>query len=770
MPHASLKLLPGVNTTKSPALNEAGISSSNLIRFLPDKDGAVPQKIGGWILYYANQIGSIIRALKAWEDLNANTWLAIGAEASLSVLNNGQQQIITPQTGSSTITPWNSGSAASNISATVGSTTITVTDSGSNANVFSFVYFSVPVSVGGVILNGAYPIASQISASQYTIAANTAAAFSTAQTTTITIATPGVFTVTNAPQTGTAVVFSTTGALPTGITAGVTYYVKNVSSTTFNISATPGGVNINTSGSQSGVHTANFVPQTRYLTTITASSVIDVVFPYSNAAVGDTQVFSVTETVGGVKISGLYTVYTALAANEYNFVAASTASSSASIFDNSGNVSVTYFYSPSPSASSTAFGAGAYGSGPFGGTSSSGTTGTPITATDWFLDNWGQVLIANPLGGALYQWQPNGVLPTAQYIQNAPLFNTGSFVAMPQRQIVAWGSSYSSATDPLGAYSSIIDPLLIRWCDIENYNVWTASSVNQAGSYRIPTGSKIVGAMQGPQQALFWTDLDLWSMQYIGAPLVYGFNKIDSNCGLISAKAAGQLHNSIFWMSQNQFFMMAGSGVQPITCPVWDVVFQNLDRNNVSKIRCGTDTSFNEIFWFYPSLNGGGEVDSYVKLNVVLNLWDYGSLGRTAWIDQSVLGTPIGAGTDRYLYQHEQGYSAAGDPMNSSFTTGYFAASDGDNMVFVDQIWPDMKWGPYNGSNNATVYITLNAVNYPTETPVSYGPYAMTAGIPYINVRARGRLFSFTIQSTDGAETFWRLERIRYRFSPDGKF
>jgi hypothetical protein len=203
---------------------------------------------------------------------------------------------------------------------------------------------------------------------------------------------------------------------------------------------------------------------------------------------------------------------------------------------------------------------------------------------------------------------------------------------------------------------------------------------------------------------------------------------------------------------------------------VWDIIFQNLDRDNINKIRCGTNTSFNEVFWFYPSQNGGGEVDSYVKLNVALNLWDYGSLGRTAWIDQSVLGTPIGAGTDRYLYQHEQGNSAAGQPMNALVTTGYFAAADGDNMVFVDQIWPDMKWGTYTGNNNATVYLTINTANYPTETPVSYGPYAMTVGIPFINVRARGRLFSFTIQSTDGAETFWRLGRIRYRFSPDGKF
>jgi hypothetical protein len=176
------------------------------------------------------------------------------------------------------------------------------------------------------------------------------------------------------------------------------------------------------------------------------------------------------------------------------------------------------------------------------------------------------------------------------------------------------------------------------------------------------------------------------------------------------------------------------------------------------------------VFWFYPSINGGGEVDSYVKLNVVLNQWDYGLLGRTAWIDQSALGLPIGAGTDRFLYQHETGYSAAGQAMNCNFTTGYFAASDADQMVFIDQIWPDMKFGTYNGTQNETINITINATYYPTETPVSYGPYPMTAGIPFINCRARGRLFSITISSNDASETFWRLGRIRYRYAPDGKF
>lgn len=76
-------------------------------------------------------------------------------------------------------------------------------------------------------------------------------------TVTITIASPGVVTWTGHNfLAGSPIVFSTTGALPTGLTAGTVYYVVSPAVNTFQVSATSGGAPINTSGSQSGVHTA----------------------------------------------------------------------------------------------------------------------------------------------------------------------------------------------------------------------------------------------------------------------------------------------------------------------------------------------------------------------------------------------------------------------------------------------------------------------------------------------------------------------------------
>ena len=701
MAHSTLRLIPGVDVIKTPTLNEAALSSTNLVRFMPDRNNlGLVQKLGGWVAYFNSAYSSTIRALKGWADLNAVNHLAVGCTASLNVLTGNNNQNITPQTYTTNTSP--------NFSTTSGSTTVTVIDSGIVASIYDYVDYVTPVSVGGIVLSGPYLIQSAASTT-YTITAATAA--------TSTVANGGA-----------SYTFSTTSASP----------------------------------------------------------VVTAVLNNHGYSVGSQFYVGVATTVGGLTLSGLYIVASVVDANTFTFSAQNTASSTAGpVSINSGNIRSQFYIAVGPQPTSAGFGVGGFGTGGFGvGTAPAATPGTAITASDWTLDNFGENLIACPAGGPIYFWSPSGSLQNAQILSGqVPLVNDGIFVAMPQRQVIAWGSSFTLQPDPL----------LIRWSDVADSTVWIGTATNQAGSYRIPTGSKIVTCIQGPQQGLIWTDLDLWSMQYIGAPLVYGFNKIGSNCGAISRKCVGQMGNTIYWMSQKQFFMNAGQGPQPLPCPVWDVIFQNLKSGNdangipyTQHIRCAPNSQFNEIMWFYPSANGNGENDSYVKFNTVLNQWDFGSLGRSAWIDQSVLGPPIGAGTDNYLYQHEIGNDAASGTtttaMQSSMQTGFFSIAEGDNIMYVDQIWPDMKWGTYSGNQNATVNMTLYWTNYAGDPTVSTGSYAgapsnlvssatfpMTQSTEYISCRIRARLIAVSISSND-VGTFWRLGGIRYRAAPDGKY
>jgi hypothetical protein len=755
MPHNTVKLSPGVETNTTPALNQAAYSASNLIRFLPERNGlGLAQKLGGWVAYYTSAITSKVRALKGWADLNATNHLGIGAESSLNVLTSGNLINITPQT-----TTTNSGP---NFSTTNGSNIVQVVDYGLIASILDQVNYVTPVTIGGIVLTGPYAIYS----ASVAISAATTGASGTSTTATLTFGAVSVA----APIGSTIVVSGVTPAAYNGtwvVTASSTTSVSFASTAT-GAQTVAGTVQYGTDYSiqATGIATSTVsnAGASYYFTTTSGSSIVSCAFANHGYFVNTEFYVGVPTTVGGVTLSGLYTVLSVTDANNFTFSAQNTATSSASAYINSGNIRSTFYIAQGPQPTSTGFGVGPFGVGGFGvGTTQPSVPGTPITATDWTLDNFGQDLIACPAGGAIYYWQPNAQLQNAQIVGgNGPLVNSGIFVAMPERQIVAYGSSFTLSPDPL----------LVRWCDIDDFTSWNATAINQAGSFRIPTGSQIVAGVQGPQQGLLWTDLDLWAMQYVGPESVYGFNKIGSNCGAISRHCVGTLNGAIYWMSQEQFFMMMGSGPQPIACPIWDVIFQNINKTYYSKVCCAVNSQFNEITWYYPSASST-ENDSYVKYNTALQQWDFGSLGRTAWIDQSVLGSPIGAGSDNYLYQHEVGNDAASGTqtvaMASSFQTGYFQLNEADNLIFIDQIWPDMKWGTYSGTPNATVQITFYATNYSGDTPIQYGPYNMTQATEYISVRIRARLMSIAVSSND-VGTFWRLGAIRYRYQLDGRF
>lgn len=700
MPHQSLKLIPGVDVNRTAALNEAAISAGDLIRFIPDRQGAgLVQKLGGWTTY-AGPFNSYVRALWAWEDTNSNSYLGIGTETSLDYLKVGTGGIpsgifdITPRTLTNNV--------AISISTTVGSSDVIITDTGSNITQWDNVYIQTPISVGGLVLFGVYP-------------------------TTNPSASVNTYHITAVDALGNPVNATTTSAA-----AIVTF------------------------------------------TTLNASANVTVTLTNHGYSVGSTFPIIVSTTVGGITFYGNYLVEQIIDANNFVIVAGNTATSTVTSQPmNGGNARYVYYIGVGPTAVAYGYGQNAYGYGGYGTGVSPSQNGSGITAIDWTLDNWGEIFISCPLNGPIYEWSPEAGYSVSAVINTAPIVNAGIVVAMPQRQIVAWGSTSTG----------IQDPLLIRWCDVNDFTTWNATVTNQAGSYRIPKGSKIVQCIQAAQQTLVWTDLGLWAMQYVGLPYVYQFNEIGTGCGLIGRKAAASLNGVVYWMGQSQFYMLAGGGVQPIPCPVWDVIFQDLDTTNLDKIRVAPNSRFGEVAWYYPMKGNGGEINAYVKYNIVLQQWDYGSLARTAWINESVLGPPIGAGTDKYIYQHETSANAATNgvnnvPMLSNFQTGYFEIAEADLKMFVDQVWPDMKWGYYGGAANGTtvyqtptaqVQLTFYVTDYAGQTPLVYGPYNLTQSTQFVSPRFRGRLVSIAISSSD-VGSFWRIGNMRYRAQQDGKF
>lgn len=580
----------------------------------------------------------------------------------------------------------------------------------------------------------------------------------TISTPTVTIIDPNIGTLTVFD----VVVFNTPVSVGGLILAGVYQVSAVLGATSYQITA---ATNAGSSVSNGGA-----VP---VFTTVSGGSEVTVTLNthgITTSGVGTQVEFDVSTTGNGVTIFGIYTVLDIVDANNFHINASTQASASGSFAMNNGNAEIVYYVVQGPPPAGVGYGVGGYGAGGYGiGAAGSAQTGSPITATDWTSDNWGAIALACPKNGGVFEYDPVGGFGQASIVSTAPPFNGGIFVSTTQQILVCWAST---SNDAIGGVSQ--DPLLVKWSTVGDFTVFTPLVTNQAGSYRIPNGTTLRAGIATPNQNLLWTDLDCWAMNYLGPSLVFGFNRIGAGAGAISSHAVQPLRGGIYWMGPSNFYAFTSSGVSVIPCPVWDFVFQNLNPNFTQNVRSMPNTPYDEAGWLFPSTaSSNGENDCYVKFNINEPAlpWDFGpsaALPRSAWMDQTILGNPIGASPSGIIYQHEEGNDADGSPMTSSFTTGYFFIAEGEDFATVDQVMPDFRWGFFGASQSASIQLTFNVVDFPGDTPTTYGPYTVTQATQYLIVRFRGRQMSITVQSSD-LGSFWRLGRVRYRYYASGR-
>lgn len=503
--------------------------------------------------------------------------------------------------------------------------------------------------------------------------------------------------------------------------------------------------------------------------TTLALATVDVTLPDHGYSAGDLYTIEVDVTVGGLTLTGSYTVTSITDADHFVITSGIVATSTDNAFQNGGQVQILYLLASGLTSAEflSGYGIGDYGDGDYGLGSSS--TGGIAPLRQWFWDQWGEQALGNYTNGPFYVWVPPlASSPRATLIGGtSPTQNTASFVSMPQQIAVALGTETGG----------VFDPNLVRWCSVADYGDWVATVINQAGSFRIPSGSKIVGGLQGPGQAFIWTDVDLWSMRYIGPPFVFSFTKIGEGCGLLAARCIAVMGGEVYWASTNGVWKYGNGGVQPVDCSVYDVMFGEsltssepvLNRMQVDKCFAAPHVDIQEFTLFFPTTTGDGEPDTYIKMNIGERdkagnpLWDYGTLGRTAWEGESALGRPIGADRSNLIQQHETGRDADGTPMVSWVRTGLMDLQDGWQFVFIDQLEPDAK---------STVDAVLDVTVYSRKTPRgperSFGPYRFDDVSGYIRPRVRGKYIAFEMGSSD-LGSWWRMGLNRYRYAPDGK-
>jgi len=733
MPLQKLTLKPGVNRENTRYTNEGGWYESDKVRF---RQGT-PEKLGGWERISANTFLGVCRSLWNWVTLAGQNLLGVGTSEKFYIENGGAYYDITPIRavgwGSGT---WGAGAwgvatltnpfTTNTTTNSGGQTTVTVTDALGGFVNGDYVTFYGGTAVGGGLtspITGEYQL-TYLTSSTYSISVlgtassnvtgggtvyavyqvNTGSAtyipqvgwgantwgtpptvappstigtwgiglpsvISTvgiriwnqlnwgedlvygprggplyywdasigyqATTVTMTIASPCVVTCSLGLADLTPLTFATTGALPTGLLPGTTYYVRYVSSTTFNLSTTPTGALIDTSGTQSG--TQSISPR-------------------------------------GILLSSL-----------------------------------------------------------------SGSDGS------------------------------------------CPLYQNTFTISDASRFLLVFG------TNDYG--STVLDPMLIRWSDQESLTTWFPAITNQAGSLRLSHGSKIVTTLQSRQEIVVWTDSALYSLQYLGPPVVWGSQLLADNVSIAGPNAAATASGVTYWMGVDKFYKYDGR-VQTLNCDLLRYVYNDINSLQYDQIFASTNEGFNEVWFFYCS-ETSNTVDRYVIYNYVENIWMYGTLGRTAWLDTGLRNHPIAATYSYNIVEHENGVdnneNATTLAIEATITSAQFDIGDGDKLAFVWRMLPDLTFnGSTDGTTPALTMQLLPLLNSGSgyNNPKSVGgtsssaEQAVTATQTYpidldtyngqIYIRIRGRQMAMRITSNQ-IGTQWQLGSPRIDLRPDGR-
>lgn len=402
------------------------------------------------------------------------------------------------------------------------------------------------------------------------------------------------------------------------------------------------------------------------------------------------------------------------------------------------------------------FGAGFYGAGTYG-TVRTGA-GIALEPAYWSFDNWGEWLIAVAnCDGTLWQWVPSTIAATA--VLNSP---TGcrSVVTTNERYVFALG-----ADETIDGHTYTTNPRNVSWCDQQDIETWLPTLTNTAGSIPLDTPGIILRGTRFGQDVLIWTDQDIHRSQYLGPPLVYGFKKIGTSCGLIGPNAICQSSDVVVWMSPNGFFAYDGY-VKPFESEVGDFVFTDINVAQQQKVCAGHNSTFNEFWWWYPS-GTNTECDSYVIFNYVDKYWCCGKLARSAWADAQVWPRPIAAKpivnvdgtTSGVLYEHESGF------LDGSVTRPVFLEScpieigNGDNLAWIERCYQDS-----NGVLGVAT-MTLRTRLAPNVPELTYGPYPMDDTRGYTDMRAQGRQAVFRIDQLPGKDQYWHIGDFRLQIS-----
>jgi hypothetical protein len=506
----------------------------------------------------------------------------------------------------------------------------------------------------------------------------------------------------------------------------------------------------------------------------------------------------VTGDVGGVPDAQINKEHEITRIDNDSFTITVTTAASSTVASGGGtSIDIECQLNPGLAATTAGYG---WGIGLWGVPSWGLSSNTPIflPQRDWFFDNFDNDLVMNirsevnangkAQGGPIFYWErgssvsPSTALDTRAVLLSGITLNGVAPSAVPtsamqimvsqnDKHLLAFGCQpYAGAADDY-------DPLLIRWASQDQPNEWEPRPTNSAGFLRVSRGSAIIRAIATRQETIVLTDTHVYTLQFLGTTDVFGLQELADNISIISPRATITANNVLYWMGTDKFYAYDGR-VQTLPCTLREYVFKDINFDQSDQIVCGTNEGFTEIWWFYPSA-GSNSNDRYVIYNHLTNIWYYGNLERTAWLDVASREFPIAASTPGssstgLLYTHEVGLNDDESPLEAFCQSSDFDIGDGDQLMLTKRLIPDVSFNT-STATNPEVTFGIRSRNFPgsayTNNALNEKPVIEASVDIYteqVFIRTRGRQMALRV-SSDGLNVQWQLGSPRIESRADGK-
>jgi hypothetical protein len=794
MPLQKVIFKPGVNRENTRYTNEGGWYESDNIRF---RQGT-PEKIGGWFRIEdssATFLG-VCRSLWNWTTLTGANLLGVGTNVKFYLENTGAYFDITPIYITDAL-------GAAPFTTVSGSATVTVTDVGYSPQVGDFVIFSGATIFNGVTISGEYEVQTVPNSTTYTITSATTASGATTLSGVAITGVAGQFSCTASTYTlvvGQSVTISGTYG-GTGSISGYTnptkyYIVATNGSTTFTLSTTVGGAGVTTTA---GTPTGLTYSGAGGGTAVYASYILHIGSAANASFAGWGSGSWSSSTWGGL---GYASTATLALWSQWNFGQdlvfgprlgqlyywnATTAVNLAvpttvTITNATPAICTLTSNTTTPITSGTAIMFQTTGVLPlplapytrYFVTKSAVDDTFRLSAT--YADYLFPTFIATTTAGSgIHSLSPRGIaVSDLAGASSVPIQQNNILVSDTSRFVFCFGAN------PFG--STTYDPMTIRWSDQESVVEWAPAITNQAGGVQLSRGSKIESVLQSRQEILVWTDAAIYALQYLGPPYVWGNQLLSDNISIASANAAAYASGVAYWMGQDKFYKYDGR-VQTLRCDLLRHVYNDINTSQFDQVFSGTNEGFNEVWWFYCS-QSSTTINRYVIYNYTEDVWYYGSMARSAWLDTALRNYPVAATYVNNLVYHEYGVddNTTGTPVaiSASITSAQYDIGDGHNFAFVYRMIPDLTFRGSTGGTTPVVTMYLQGLNNSgsgiTQTGnanvVNTGPAPSVINVDeftgQLYIRIRGRQMQMKITSNT-LGTQWQLGAPRIEIKPDGR-